>query len=434
VSLSIKRPSIFLRTQRQPIKGLVVRLRWKSAVGPSVFAVLAIALLIYDHLNRRVTELVFWLTLALVITVFARMIETVRRQSGVLRQHERSALSDPVTGLENRRKLETDVEAVLTTPEDRRALVMLELDGLQTYNDRFGYAMGDDLLRRSALSLVEAIAPLDGIAYRVDTDRLAALVPLAGRQLGEVVLAATALLRDDAADPIISRAYGDVAIPDEAAQAELAFQIAGQRLLAHKQRQHRSARRQAHAVLMAAISARRPDLRDHLRIVTYRAISLARRLGLGVAEIDDIALAAELQDVGLLAVPEAVLEKEHPLEDPETAMVRSHTAEGERIIAAAPGLAAVAALVRASSEHFDGSGYPDGLSGKAIPLGARIIAVAVAYAAMTSQRPYRAAMSPKDALDELRRCAHSQFDPDVVEALAQDLTEEVASDPTETER
>jgi GGDEF domain-containing protein len=411
----------------------VLRFRWKSAVGPTIFAVLATSLLIYDHLNRRVTELVFWLTLALVVTVFARMIETVRRQSGVLRQHERSALSDPVTGLENRRKLESDIDAALATPDDRRALVMLELDGLQTYSDRFGYAMGEDLLRRSALSLMEAITPLGGIAYRVDTDRLAALVPLAGRQLGEVVLAATALLRDDAADPVISRAYGDVAIPDEASQAELAFQIAGQRLAAHKQRQHRSARRQAHAVLMAALSARRPDLRDHLRIVTYRAISLARRLGLGVAEIDDIALAAELQDVGLLAVPEAVLEKERPLDDPETALVRGHTAEGERIIAAAQGLAAVAALVRASSEHFDGSGYPDGLAGKAIPLGARIIAVAVAYAATTSPRPYRAAMSPESALAELRRCAHRQFDPDVVEALAQDLAEEVASAQSQTE-
>jgi HD-GYP domain-containing protein (c-di-GMP phosphodiesterase class II) len=177
---------------------------------------------------------------------------------------------------------------------------------------------------------------------------------------------------------------------------------------------------------MAALSARRPDLRDHLRIVTYRAISLARRLGLGVAEIDDIALAAELQDIGLLAVPEAVLEKERPLDEPEKAMIRSHTAEGERIISAAPGLAPVAALVGASSEHFDGSGYPDGLVGDAIPLGARIIAVAVAYAAMTSQRPYRTAMSPEEALSELRRCARTQFDPGVVEALGQDLAEEGA--------
>jgi HD-GYP domain-containing protein (c-di-GMP phosphodiesterase class II) len=132
-------------------------------------------------------------------------------------------------------------------------------------------------------------------------------------------------------------------------------------------------------------------------------------------------------------VPESVLEKEQPLDEVETALVRSHTVEGERIIAAAPGLAGVASLVRASSEHFDGSGYPDGLAGDAIPLGARIIAVSVAYAAMTSQRPYRTARSPGEALAELTRCAGTQFDPSVVDALAQDLAEELAPVPAQAE-
>jgi HD-GYP domain-containing protein (c-di-GMP phosphodiesterase class II) len=92
----------------------------------------------------------------------------------------------------------------------------------------------------------------------------------------------------------------------------------------------------------------------------------------------------------------------------------------------APGLAPVAALVRAGSEHFDGSGFPDGLAGEEIPLGARIIAVAVAYAALTGPRPYRDAVSAEDALKELRRCAGTQFDPRVVEVLAAELSEEQA--------
>jgi two-component system, cell cycle response regulator len=102
---------------------------------------------------------------------------------------------------------------------------------------------------------------------------------------------------------------------------------------------------------------------------------------------------------------------------------------GERIIGAAPGLAPVAALVRASSEHFDGSGFPDGIAGEAIPLGARIIAVAVTFAALTAPRPYRAALSTADALEELRRCAGTQFDPRAVEALAADLSEEQQAEP-----
>ena len=105
-------------------------------------------------------------------------------------------------------------------------------------------------------------------------------------------------------------------------------------------------------------------------------------------------------------------------------MIRNRPVAGETIIGSAPGLAPVAALVRASSEHFDGSGFPDGLAGEAIPTGARIIAVAVAYAALTAPRPYRDAASTEEALEELRRCAGTQFDPRVVDALAADLSEE----------
>lgn len=399
---------------------------WRSVIGPLVFAVLGIGLLIYNHLNQRVTDVVFWLTLGLIVTVFVRMLETNRRQSQALEEQAHEALNDRVTGLPNRRQLEADIEAMTARPGERRMLVLLELEGLQTYGDRLGYAAGDELLRHSAQSLAEATGPLGGIAYRFGTARLAALVPYDERRRGGVILAVTDSLRDQEADPAINRSYGEVAIPDEAADAEIAFQLAGQRLEAHRQRQQRSARRQAHAVLMAALSARRPELRDHLRTVAYRAISLARRLGMGTAEIDDVALAAELQDVGLLAVPESVLEKEASLSQAETAMVHSHTAEGERIIAAAPGLASVAALVRSSAERYDGSGYPDGLAGEAVPLGARIIAVAVAFAALTVQRPYRPALSPSETLAELRRCSGAQFDPRVVEALGQDLAEEAA--------
>jgi response regulator RpfG family c-di-GMP phosphodiesterase len=160
--------------------------------------------------------------------------------------------------------------------------------------------------------------------------------------------------------------------------------------------------------------------------VSYRSIALGRRLGVSREEMDDVALAAELQDVGLLAVPEAVLEKRAALDPEEAAMIRNRPVAGEAIIGSAPGLAPVASLVRASSEHFDGSGFPDGIAGEEIPLGARIISVAVTYAALTAPRPYRDAASTEEALEELRRCAGTQFDPRVVDALAADLNEELA--------
>jgi two-component system, cell cycle response regulator len=405
------------------MQDFVLALGWRSALGPTVFALAAIALLVYDHLNQRVPALVFWLTLGLIVAIFARTIDTVLKQSTVLEWHEESARNDQITGLENRQQLEADIASTVASGLGSHVLVLFELDGLQAYNDRLGFAAGDELLRGFAINLVSSVAPLGGTAYRSDGGRFAVISPASGSRLGEMVLAATASLRGDGSGMSLGTTYGEVAIPDEAQEPELALRIAGQRLAAHKQRQHRSARRQAHAVLIAALSARRPDLRDHLRVVAYRAIALGRRLGMDREQIDDVALAAELQDVGMLAVPESVLEKEG-LDEIERAMVRSHTAEGARIVSAAPGLATVARLVRSSAEHFDGSGYPDGLAGETIPPGSRVIAVAVAFAAMTERRPYREPVRPDEALAELRRSSGTQFDPRVVEALAVDLAEE----------
>src|SRR5207248_10325782 len=123
-------------------------------------------------------------------------------------------------------------------------------------------------------------------------------------------------------------------------------------------------------------------------------------------------------DVGKIAIPEAILNKPAPLDDEEWAFMRRHTIIGERILAAAPALRPVASLVRFSHEHWDGSGYPDGLAGEDIPLGARIIAVCDAFMAMTQPRPGRTTMSHADALKELRSCAGSQFDPKLVEIFS----------------
>lgn len=401
---------------------------WRAVAWPTVFAVVAIALLVYDHLQQRITQLVFWLCVALIVCVFAWLVETTRRQSRSLAAQHREALRDAVTGLPNRATLLADISvAIVESPRRRRMLVVFELEGLQASYDALGNAAGDVLVSRIARRLGDLVTPLDGAVYRIDPIRFAVLVPADGRTSGEILLAAsTPLQGEEAGDHLIGRSYGEVSIPDDAGDPELALQIAGQRVAANRQRQQRSARRQAHAVLMAVLDARRPELRAHLRTVAYRSISLSRRLGMVVDEIDDIFLASELQDIGLLAIPESILEKEAALSAEEAAQIRKHPEAGERIIASAPGLASVAALVRATSERFDGRGYPDGLVGAEIPLGARIIAVCVAFAAMSANRPYQPARDEAEVVAELELCAGSQFDPVVVEALVAELAEESA--------
>ncbi len=155
--------------------------------------------------------------------------------------------------------------------------------------------------------------------------------------------------------------------------------------------------------------------------VARLAMGVATRLKLEGEELDEVVRAAELHDVGKMAIPDEVLGKPGPLTKEEWAFVRQHTIIGERILSAAPALLPVAKLVRSSHERFDGSGYPDGLGGDAIPLGARIVAVCDAFHAMTSVRAYRPAIQVDDALAELRACAGSQFDPDVVTAFWEEI-------------
>jgi len=268
---------------------------WRSVIAPLSFALVGIALLVYDHLNQRVPALVFWLTLGLIVTVFLRMLETNRRQSRALAQQRREAVNDQVTGLRNRSSLEADIGAAAAAPGGGWVLVLLELEGLEAHNDQLGYTAGDELLRRAARQLAAAVVPLGGIAYRVTASRLAVLVPTGDRELGEIVLIVTGSLRSDYAEAPLGSSYGEVTIPGEAADAEAAFQIAGRRLATHRQRRHRSARRQAHAALMAALDARHPELRGRFAVIHRRlqvpvADALERAARNAGVELPDAAL------------------------------------------------------------------------------------------------------------------------------------------------
>jgi two-component system cell cycle response regulator len=222
-----------------------------------------------------------------------------------------------------------------------------------------------------------------------------------------------------------------VMLPRDASDTPNALRLADQRMYAVKATSRKSAGRQTTDVLLRVLAERDPRLATHLDEVTELCAAVCSRLGLPDEDVAPILQAATLHDVGKSAIPEEILDKPGPLTDEEWSFMRRHTLIGERILGVAPALAEAATLVRSSHEAWDGSGYPDGLRGEAIPLGARIIAICDAYDAMTSTRPYRAAMSSEVALDELRRCSGSQFDPAVVEAFAAELQ---SGDRVRTER
>ena len=189
-------------------------------------------------------------------------------------------------------------------------------------------------------------------------------------------------------------------------------------MYAHKSQGRRAAAAfEVKHALLSALAHRDPELSDHVDDVAELAAGVAATLGCDPAQVEAIRIAAELHDIGKIAIPEAILDKPGPLTGEEWALMRQHTIAGERIILASPALADVAPLVRSSHERWDGAGYPDQLAGESIPLGARIIAVCDSYHAMTSDRTYRRALSVEVAVTELCACAGSQFDPPVVEAF-----------------
>ncbi len=332
------------------------------------------------------------------------------------------AVSDPLTGLGNRRKMAAAVSAWLhgTASPAPRLLMLLDLDGFKMYNDTFGHQAGDALLERLGARLRTAVAPF-GEAYRLGGDEFCALLEVDEERLEQVIATAADALAESGDEFSVRSSYGVVLLPHEADSLEHALQLADRRMYAHKQARASGAGHEARDVLMRTMYAKEPWLQRHSGEVAQLARAVAQRLGMRGEELDEVTRAAELHDIGKVAIPDAILNKPATLDAEEWALMHQHTILGERILAAASALRPIARIVRASHERWDGAGYPDGLRGSAIPRGARVVAVCDAYEAMTSDRPYRRALAHDSACAELRAMAGSQFDPEVVEAFAAEV-------------
>ncbi|MBI5104936.1 MAG: diguanylate cyclase [Solirubrobacterales bacterium] len=395
-----------LPAERPPDPGAVPA-PWRLLVAPGVVAIGSLALLVADHFTRLDLAPVLLATAALV-ALAARAGLTYVQDARRLARSQEEALMDGLTGLGNRRALHRDLQAALRRPDDR-VLVLFDLDGFKAYNDTFGHPAGDALLARLGHRLAATLGGR-GRAYRMGGDEFCAL--LRGGD-AEVQRAAAALV-EHGEGFAVTASHGAVALRDVEDVAG-ALRAADQRMYAAKGRRGpTSLERQARDVLLSAMAERDGALGEQLRDVADLALAVGRRMALDAEALDVLSRAAELHDIGKVAVPDAVLLKPGTLTEDELAFVRRHTVMGERILGAAPALRPVARLVRSSHERWDGAGYPDGLAGEAIPLGARIVAVCDAYDAMTTDRPHRRAVGMDEALAELRRCAGTQFDPAVV--------------------
>lgn len=394
-------------------------------------------------------------------TVEERTTE-LRRANKVLRERNRQltsartqAATDPLTGLGNHRSFHRRIRAEIARAEQKGGplgLVLFDLDGFKAINDTLGHQAGDEIMRELSLLVQTLVRAGDAYRYGGDefavvaqgadirqTTRLAERLRLAfcekewshqgrltvslgvasfpemGATAEEVVYRAdmamywaksTGKNRVGDWDGLISRRSGD------------GFEgyIRGRGILSHD----------SIAGLTAALASKDPGTRDHIERCSWYAARLADELGLNDAEKNVVRLAALLHDVGKLAIPAEILCKPGPLDDDEWRQMRLHPCFGLYMLNHIESVAEAVPAILHHHEHFDGSGYPDGLAGADIPIASRILMVCDAFDAMTTDRPYRPAMPERAAVEELLLCRGKQFDPEVVDAFLRMLSREGA--------
>jgi diguanylate cyclase (GGDEF)-like protein len=381
---------------------------------PAVFGAASLAILVYGQFARLNAPAVVLAATSLA-AVIARMAYTFREKMALLTRTRIEALTDALTGVGNRRKLMDDLQGRLDGG-DAAVLMLLDLDGFKAYNDTFGHPAGDALLARIAQKLTAEVAG-SGEVYRIGGDEFCVLASVDVPSRETFAANAAAALVEQGDGFRITAAYGVVGVPEEAASVSEALRIVDGRMYDEKDGRRASAGRQSRDVLLRVLYERDARLQGHLNGLVELVRAVGTSLGVADAELEDIALAAELHEVGKLAIPDSILRKPGPLTEEEWRFVRRHPLIGERILSSAPALAKVSRIVRSTHERIDGTGYPDQLAGDEIPLGARVVGACAAFVAMTSDLPYRSARTVEEAIDELRRCAGTQFDADVVEAL-----------------
>jgi two-component system cell cycle response regulator len=391
---------------------------------PAVFGFASLVLLVGDHFVR-LNPLALGLATASILVMLVRLYLAVKDNARLLAQSRHEAMTDALTGLGNRRRLLVDLAAHVDDldPERPLMLTLFDLDGFKEYNDAFGHLAGDELLARLGTRLRDLVAGR-GTAYRMGGDEFCAMWNESDTaQASVTTMEAVAALSERGEAFSVGCSYGSVLLPMEASDPIEALGMADRRMYIRKRSGRASAGQQSADVLQRTISERDSELGVHLRGVADLASATATRLGVPQEHMEAARQTGLLHDVGKVAIPDEILSKPGPLDESEWAFMKRHTIIGQRIIGAAPALAAVARLVRSTHERWDGGGYPDGLAGDDIPLIARIVAVCDAYDAMVTDRAYRGRRDSSSAVAELRHCAGTQFDPEVVTAFVGALEE-----------
>ncbi|MEN6372689.1 MAG: diguanylate cyclase [Armatimonadota bacterium] len=384
------------------------------------------------------------------------------RQVYFRKRAEMKANVDGLTSCYNHRYFQDRLTAEIERAQRygrRLSLAMFDLDDFKAFNDRRGHQEGDRLLSWFGEICRDNIRTIDILA-RYGGEEFVVILPEAGADEAKVVAdRIRGVLERDASLKFpgvasVTVSAGIAAYPDHGKtrhniilNADTALYYAKRtgknKALIYEESFKQSYRTTSDTVkallvdkpmdaieaLSAAVDAKDRFTKGHSDAVTRYSLALADKLGLSPTEIENLKAAALLHDIGKISTPESILHKPGPLKMDEWQMIEEHPKIGSEILEKVQQLSSIVPAVRHHHERYDGLGYPNGLSGKNIPLIARIIGLADAYDAMISDRTYRNALSREDALEEIKRCAGTQFDPELVDLFVEIVKSNNAAEP-----
>jgi|LSQX01.3.fsa_nt_gb diguanylate cyclase (GGDEF)-like protein len=351
--------------------------------------------------------------LRLLSSQFANAINNI--QMNFLMQ--KAAYSDLLTGIHNRNYLEIKLKDIEKAENLPFSVIMGDLNGLKITNDVFGHSAGDWLLKKTA-EILQRNSSDNDLVFRWGGDEFVMFLPGKGRKEAEKVCR----IIGEECEEINKESKWKLSLSLGTATKETGklnlmelVKRAEDRMYKHKLLETRSYRNALISSLAETLSEKNIETVGHAERMTSLAMRLGERMDLSSSELDDLRLLALLHDIGKVAINDDILNKPGPLNEKEWVEMKKHSEVGYRIAQASLDLAGIADFILYHHERWDGTGYPLGKKGKEIPLLSRIISVVDAYDVMTHPRPYKEAISQEEAVKELKRCAGTQFDPEIVE-------------------
>jgi diguanylate cyclase (GGDEF)-like protein/PAS domain S-box-containing protein len=332
---------------------------------------------------------------------------------------------DSLTGLYNRRFFEEEIKRLDTQRQLPLSIIMADVNGLKLINDSLGHEKGDELLIKTSKLLKEVVRDEDILA-RQGGDEFAILLPKTNNDEAQrIVLRIKEKCRKTENDEVVISIGIGIATKNESKQSiNETLKEADNDMYQNKLSESRSTKSKIVQSLLNTLTAKSNETKEHALRMTKVAFDFGEKLGLSNSQQHRLSLLATLHDIGKTTIPEEILKKPGKLTEEEWVIVKNHSERGYKIASSSQEFAVVADDIYAHHERWDGSGYPRQLKGKDIPYLARIISIIEAYDVMNHERPYSKAISKKEALEEINRCAGGQFDPKLAASFIEMMKKE----------